>query len=230
MNINWDSKVLHSIRPVIENLENVSIDHVQLTTKAKKLSTFNYEIKVANNQDKRPEDIIRKTMLINTLNFAFTDFESQIKYALNVGDNTFSDTDAMVYQIDQAVEVGIDFYDGHYLRDITETTFKSIFRANIEMPMSKEKTDVLNQVGQILVEEYKGDWLNFVKSGPKKLYQNGEGLIERLVSQFERFRDTSIYLGEEVHFLKLAQLAFWGIHRELGKYGCLLYTSDAADE
>ena len=219
MNINWGSKVLHSIRPVIENLENVSIDHVQLTTEAKKLSTFNYEIKVANNQDKRPEDIIRKTMLINTLNFAFTDFESQIKYALNVGDNTFSDTDAMVYQIDQAVEVGIDFYDGHYLRDITETTFKSIFRANIEMPMSKEKTDVLNQVGQILVEEYKGDWLNFVKSGPKKLYQNGEGLIERLVSQFERFRDTSIYLGEEVHFLKLAQLAFWGIHRELGKYG-----------
>ena len=219
MNINWDSKVLHSIRPVIENLENVSIDHVQLTTEAKKLSTVNYEIKVANNQDKRPEDIIRKTMLINTLNFAFTDFESQIKYALNVGDNTFSDTDAMVYQIDQAVEVGIDFYDGHYLRDITETTFKSIFRANIEMPMSKEKTDVLNQVGQILVEEYKGDWLNFVKSGPKKLYQNGEGLIERLVSQFERFRDTSIYLGEEVHFLKLAQFAFWGIHRELGKYG-----------
>ena len=219
MNINWDSKVLHSIRPVIENLENVSIDHVQLNTEAKKLSTVNYEIKVANNQDKRPEDIIRKTMLINTLNFAFTDFESQIKYALNVGDNTFSDTDAMVYQIDQAVEVGIDFYDGHYLRDITETTFKSIFRANIEMPMSKEKTDVLNQVGQILVEEYKGDWLNFVKSGPKKLYQNGEGLIERLVSQFERFRDTSIYLGEKVHFLKLAQLAFWGIHRELGKYG-----------
>ena len=219
MNINWDSKVLHSIRPVIENLENVSIDHVQLTTEAKKLSTVNYEIKVANNKDKRPEDINRKTMLINTLNFAFTDFESQIKYALNVGDNTFSDTDAMVYQIDQAVEVGIDFYDGHYLRDITETTFKSIFRANIEMPMSKEKTDVLNQVGQILVEEYKGDWLNFVKSGPKKLYQNGEGLIERLVSQFERFRDTSIYLGEEVHFLKLAQLAFWGIHRELGKYG-----------
>ena len=219
MSINWDSKVLHSIRPVIENLQKLSIDHVQLTTEAKKLSTISYKIKFDNSQDKKPEDIIRKTMLINTLNFAFTDFESQIKYALNVGNNTFSDTDAMVYQIDQAVEVGIDFYDGHYLRDITETTFKSIFRANIEMPMSKEKTDVLNQVGEILVQEYKGDWLNFVKSGPKKLYQNGEGLIERLVSQFERFKDTSIYSGEEVHFLKLAQLAFWGIHRELGKYG-----------
>ena len=219
MSINWDSKVLHSIRPVIENLQKLSIDHVQLTTEAKKLSTISYEIKFANSQDKKPEDIIRKTMLINTLNFAFTDFESQIKYALNTGDSTLSDTDAMVYQIDQAVESGIDFYDGYFLRDITETTFKSIFKANIDMPMSKEKTDVLNQVGEILVQEYKGDWLNFIKSGPKKLYQNGEGLIERLVSQFERFKDTSIYLGEEVHFLKLAQLAFWGIHRELARNG-----------
>ena len=43
-------------------------------------------------------------MLINTLNFAFTDFESKIKYVLNEGENTFSDTDAMVYQIDQAVK------------------------------------------------------------------------------------------------------------------------------
>ena len=158
-------------------------------------------------------------MLINTLNFAFTDFESQIKYALNDGDNTFSDTDAMVYQIDQAVKNGIDLYDGYFLQDITETTFKSIFTANIEMPMAKEKTYVLNKVGETLVEEYKGDWIDFIKSGPKKLYHNGEGLIERLVSQFDRFRDTSTYLEEEVHFLKLAQLAFWGIHRELAKDG-----------
>lgn len=219
MNINWDSKVLHSIKPVIENLENLSIDLAQLTNEAKKLSTYNYEIKFSNNLKQKPEDVIRKTMLINTLNFAFTDFESQIKYTLNAGDNIYSDTDAMVYQIDQAVENGIDFYDGYFLRDITEKTFKSIFTANIDMPMATEKTNVLNKVGEILVEEFKGDWLNFIKSGPKKLYQNGEGLIERLIFQFERFRDTSTYLGEEIYFLKLAQLAFWGIHRELANHG-----------
>ena len=219
MNINWDSKVLHSIKPVIENLENLSIDLAQLTNEAKKLSTYNYEIKFSNNLKQKPEDVIRKTMLINTLNFAFTDFESQIKYTLNAGGNIYSDTDAMVYQIDQAVENGIDFYDGYFLRDVTEKTFKSIFTANIDMPMATEKTNVLNKVGEILVEEFKGDWLNFIKSGPKKLYQNGEGLIERLIFQFERFRDTSTYLGEEIYFLKLAQLAFWGIHRELANYG-----------
>ena len=219
MNINWDSKVLHSIKPVIENLENLSIDLAQLTNESKKLSTYNYEIKFSNKLKQKPEDVIRKTMLINTLNFAFTDFDSQIKYTLNAGGNIYSDTDAMVYQIDQAVENGIDFYDGYFLRDVTEKTFKSIFTANIDMPMATEKTNVLNKVGEILVEEFKGDWLNFIKSGPKKLYQNGEGLIERLIFQFERFRDTSTYLGEEVFFLKLAQLAFWGIHRELANHG-----------
>ena len=219
MNINWDSKVLHSIKPVIENLENLSIDLAQLTNESKKLSTYNYEIKFSNKLKQKPEDVIRKTMLINTLNFAFTDFESQIKYTLNAGGNIYSDTDAMVYQIDQAVENGIDFYDGYFLRDVTEKTFKSIFTANIDMPMATEKTNVLNKVGEILVEEFKGDWLNFIKSGPKKLYQNGEGLIERLIFQFERFRDTSTYLGKEIYFLKLAQLGFWGIHRELANHG-----------
>lgn len=219
MKINWDSKVLHSIKPVIKNLQHLSINLEQLSTEAKKLSTYNYEIQYPNNLNLKSEDVIRKTMLVNTLNFAFTDFESQIKYALKNDDNTFSDTDAMVYQIDQAVKNGIDLYDGYFLRDITETMFKSIFTANIDMPMAKEKTDVLNQVGEILVEEYKGDWINFIKNGPKKLYHEGEGLIERLISQFSRFRDTSIYLDKEVYFLKLAQLAFWGIHRELAKHG-----------
>ena len=53
--------------------------------------------------------------------------------------------------------------------------------------------------------------------GPKKLYNNGEGLIERLVRDFKRFDDHSIFENEKVYFLKLAQLAFWGIHRELSK-------------
>ena len=130
MNTNWDSKVLHSIKPVIENLQNLSINHIQLTNEAKKLATYNYEIKIPHISEQKPEDVVRKTMLINTLNFAFTDFSSQIKYSLNAGGKTFSDTDAMVYQIDQAIENGINFYDGYFLRDIDETTFKSIFTSN----------------------------------------------------------------------------------------------------
>jgi len=98
---------------------------------------------------------------------------------------------------------------------ITEEQFHKIFSANISMPMHLEKIRTLNEVGEILCKEFNGDWLNFITSGPKKLYHEGEGLIERLILHFKRFDDFSNYNNHSVYFLKLAQLAFWGIHREL---------------
>ena len=62
--------------------------------------------------------------------------------------------------------------------------------------------------------------MNFINAGPKKLYHDGEGLIERLTSEFPRFDDTSTYNEkDDVHFYKLAQLAFWGMHAELAGTG-----------
>ena len=62
MKINWDSKVLHSIKPVINNLQNLSIDRGQLITEAKKLSTYNYEIKYSNNSNLNPEQLRLETL------------------------------------------------------------------------------------------------------------------------------------------------------------------------
>jgi len=95
-----------------------------------------------------------------------------------------------------------------------------IFSGNIEMPMMSERLEVLNEVGEKLSSKYEGDWLNFINEGPRKLYSNGEGLIERLITEFPRFDDKTVLEdGHEVHFYKLAQLAFWGIHGELSGAG-----------
>ena len=97
---------------------------------------------------------------------------------------------------------------------------KKIFSGNIEMPMMSERIEILNEVGEKLSSTYKGDWMNFINQGPRKLYSEGEGLIERLIVEFPRFDDkSSIDDGQEVHFYKLAQLAFWGIHGELSGAG-----------
>ena len=101
------------------------------------------------------------------------------------------------------------------MRDINIDEFRKLFTGNIEMPMLEEKVEILNEVGDTLVSKYDGDWINFIENGPKKLYANGEGLVERLITDFQRFDDFSIYENEKIYFLKLAQLAFWGIHREL---------------
>ena len=213
MEINWESQVLSSVSKVIPQLSCLEIDIEKLNESAIYLSKEDFGINYEGNPNIVPLEYIRKTMLINTLNFVFTDFSTSVKYKIE----NLSDTDAMVYQIDKALIEGVPLTQGHYMRDMDLKEFKRIFTGNIEMPMADEKVEILNNVGDTLVTKYDGDWINFVDDGPKKLYDNGEGLVERLVRDFKRFDDHSIFENEKVYFLKLAQLAFWGIHRELSK-------------
>jgi hypothetical protein len=213
MEINWESQVLSSVSKVIPKLSCMEINIEKLHELAINLSQEDFGINYEGNPNIVPEEYIRKTMLINTLNFVFTDFLTSAKYKIE----NLSDTDAMVYQIDKALLEGAPLTQGHYMRDMNLKEFKRIFTGNIEMPMADEKVEILNNVGDTLVTKYSGDWINFIDDGPKKLYDNGEGLVERLVRDFKRFDDHSIFENEKVYFLKLAQLAFWGIHRELSK-------------
>ena len=213
MEINWESQVLSSVSKVIPQLSCLEIDIEKLHEVAVELSKDSFSTNYVGNTNTAPKEYIRKTMLINTLNFVFTDFLTSVKYKIE----TLSDTDAMVYQIDKALLEGIPLTQGRFMRDMNLEEFKRLFTGNIEMPMADEKVKILNNVGDILVTKYGGDWINFIDDGPKKLYDNGEGLIERLVRDFKRFDDHSIFENEKVYFLKLAQLAFWGIHRELSK-------------
>jgi len=213
MEINWGSQVLSSVSKVIPKLSCMELNIEKLHEVAINLSKEDFGINYEGNPNIVPEEYIRKTMLINTLNFVFTDFLTSVKYKIE----NLSDTDAMVYQIDKALLEGAPLTQGHFMRDMNLKEFKRIFTGNIEMPMADEKVEILNNVGDTLVTKYSGDWINFIEDGPKKLYDNGEGLVERLVRDFKRFDDHSIFENEKVYFLKLAQLAFWGIHRELSK-------------
>ena len=215
MNINWNSKVLSSIQPVIDNLRYISIDFEKLSKESIKFAGYDFGIKQDSSLLDDVDSFIRKTMLINTLNFAFTDFETSTKYALKEDKSTLSDTDAMVHQINLAISNGVPILDGSFMAEISDEIFQNLFSANIPMPMIKEKVDVLNQTGKTLVKHCEGDWINFINDGPRKLYADGEGLIERLIGNFSRFDDFSLFEDNKIYFLKLAQLAFWGLHREL---------------
>ena len=215
MSINWNSKVLKSVSEIINDTNNLNINYDNIETVADWLAYEEFSFPKNNDRKIDPDNFIRTTMLINTLNFAFTDFDNSIKYEIKSNGNLLSDSEAMFNQIHEAIESGINLLDGEVQASLTFKDLENIFEGNIKMPMLQERKDILNQVGQKLVNSYEGDWVNFINNSPKKLYSNGEGLIERLVSEFPRFNDSSNYKGKDVHFYKLAQLAFWGIHGEL---------------
>ena len=215
MKINWDSEVLSSVSKAIHQLEHLSIDLDSIENTADWLAYEEFSFPKNNQVRENPEDFIRATMFMNTLNFAFTDFKTSIKYEVKRGSEILSDSEAMYFQVNEAIDSGNNLVDGKIMATLTLEQLANIFSGNIEMPMLKERVEILNDVGQKLVDNYEGDWLNFINNGPKKLYAKGEGLIERLVNEFPRFDDSSEYRGNKVKFYKLAQLAFWGIHGEL---------------
>ena len=220
MNIDWDSKVLSSLNPVIENLQTINLNLDQIMNVADWIAYEDFPPPEQNISKNNPDEFIRTTMLINTLNFAFTDFENSTKYEIIREGKVLSDSEAMFVQIQEAISSGVQLYNGNVLSDLDDKQLKNIFKGNIEMPMMSERLDILLNVGAKLSDDYEGDWMNFINAGPKKLYDNGEGLIERLTSEFPRFDDTSQYAEKyNVHFYKLAQLAFWGIHAELAGTG-----------
>jgi len=220
MNIDWNSKVLSSLNPVIENLQTINLNLDQIMNVADWIAYEDFPPPEQNISKNNPDEFIRTTMLINTLNFAFTDFESSTRYEIIREGKVLSDSEAMFVQIQEAISSGLQLYNGNVLSDLDDKQLKNIFKGNIEMPMMSERLDILLNVGAKLSDDYEGDWMNFINAGPKKLYDNGEGLIERLTSEFPRFDDTSQYAEKyNVHFYKLAQLAFWGIHAELAGTG-----------
>jgi len=215
MTINWNSKVLKSVSDMMSEANHLKINDNNIEEVSDWLAYEEFSFPKNNDRKIDPDNFIRTTMLINTLNFAFTDFDNSIKYEITRNGNKLSDSEAMFTQIHEAIDSGINLLDGEVQAGLTFQDLENIFKGNIEMPMLQERKDILNQVGQKLVNSYEGDWINFIKSCPKKLYSNGEGLIEKLISEFPRFNDSSSYKGKDIHFYKLAQLAFWGIHGEL---------------
>ena len=219
MSVNWESKVLSSVVNVIDNAQHLSISEQHIEIVADWLAYEEFGLPKNNKTNKDPDNFIRTTMLINTLNFAFTDFDTSIKYEIERDGQRLSDSEAMFAQVHEAIDSGINLLNGEVMANLTIEDLEKIFKGNIEMPMLKERVEILNEVGKKLVDSYEGDWLKFIHQGPQKLYSDGEGLIERLVSEFPRFNDSSIYLDKEVNFYKLAQLGFWGIHGELAHTG-----------
>ena len=219
----------HDNNPVVESVIPVIDKSVYVSTKIDEIkkvaSWMAYEEFPLRNssQDIQTQDFaeehIKSTMLMSCINFAFTDFDSQIKYEVKDSGSVLSDSEAVIHQLNRTIASGRDLTSGDVMAGLTIQDLEKIFKGNIKLPMLEERVTILNQVGVKLVDSYEGSWITFINSCPQKLYHNGEGLVEKLVTEFPRFNDVSDFQGDEVKFYKLAQLGYWGIHAALSHTG-----------
>jgi hypothetical protein len=159
-----------------------------------------------------PNDAIDFILVSNSIDTAFTNFDTHVKFQVDYAGQHWSDSDAEFACLKRAMDQGVPILDGNYLANVTRDQLNKIFQANIEIPMLDEKLAVLHQVGKVLADKYDGHFHNFVRSCSPKLYDNGNGLIDRLVKEFPRFNDVSLLDGHEIKFYKLPQLGIWMLY------------------
>ncbi|MBZ5663657.1 MAG: queuosine salvage family protein [Acidobacteriia bacterium] len=217
------SPVLDSIHPVIERSRDVQTDINKIVEVAswmayEELPIPDYALPfgIGTGDVHETIDFILTTACIDT---AFTDFSNHIKFQADYAGRNWSDSDALFACMKRAIDKGIPILEGAFLAKVTRAEMETLFAGNIELPMLDEKREILHQVGAVLARQYGGRFHNFVKSCSPRLYDNGNGLVDRLVSEFPRFRDVSHYDGHTVKFYKLPQLAIWFLYTTLRKTG-----------
>ena len=214
----WDSGVLKSIDPVIKNSKLVRVNEERITDVANWMAYEEFAKPDGSSLfdfGNDPDFLMDLTLTVNTMNFAFTDFDTGVKFESTYKGRTYSDSEAMMACLHKATQDGIPFFSGDYLAKVTKADLQKVFSGNIEMPMLDERVKLFNEVGGVLVDNYQGSFHTFVRSCAPKLYANGDGLLERLTSEFPRFEDVSDYHGHRVQIYKLAQLGIWSMHLSL---------------
>jgi hypothetical protein len=217
------SPVLDSLPPVIENSRDVHTNLGKLVEVAgwmayEELPMPDYSLPLgvgANNADETIDFI----MVADVIDTAFTDFTTHVKFQVDYAGQHWSDSDAEFACLKRAMDQGIPILDGNYLAQLTRPQMEKIFAGNIEIPMLDEKMELWRQAGALLAAKYHGRFHNFIRSCSPRLYDHGNGMVDRLVVEFPRFNDVSMYDGHEIKLYKLPQLGLWLVYASLHNTG-----------
>ena len=211
----WNTQVLQSVLPVVAASRHVRTNTDEVARVAGWLAYEPFGWPQAVHPIEIGGDPGRLTdyqLFLNTLNFAFSDFATGVKYAAERDGMLFSDSEGMAANVINALDAGVPVLSGEWQATATRDDVKHLFTGTIEIPLLEERVEILNAVGAVLVDRYEGRWASWVASCAPSMYAGGDGLLERLPVEFPRFRDVSVYDGREVRLLKLGQLALWGLH------------------
>ncbi len=235
----WMDRILGGAEDVAKDAEDVSIDANRLKSFALYLSTNisplpKWDLPVF--ADKPNKDTIDFMLLGNTINFQYTDVRTKEKYFFEYKGNIWYGAMGMWAALKNAFEQGLPILDGAYLSTLTLEQARKIFNKESNMPMLERRVEILNEVGRTLADKYNGHFYNLVaESGAElledngalatkqgKLFNNGNGLIDRLLADFPSFKDEAYYKGKRIVFSKRAQLGaamlyekFLGLELEL---------------
>lgn len=204
------NEVLATTKRIIENPQHVFIDYKQIRRTAKKFAK--QELPLAKwGAPVYPSELNNETvdflLLENAINFAFTDFYTKEKFEAEYRGISWKGAYGMVACLKRAMDKNIPIFNANFLENITRDNIREIFKGNMEIPMLEQRFEIFREVGEVLNKKYQGHFHNVVEASNNKLFDHGNGLVERLTNDFPSFNDSIMYFGDVIRFDKRAQLA-----------------------
>lgn len=201
-------KVLGTTKLVVESAQFVTLDHnavEKISRKIEKqlsaqLETAEQGYGATGNYDQDVQLIFME----NAANFCFWAEKDEPKWQVGWKGKDRSGFYGLVASFQRALAENPHTLDADYMANINEASAEHIFRSNnaTEIPLLKERTHNLREAGQVLKEKYEGHFKNVLESA----HYDAIEIAKLLYQDFPSFHDVAQFDGNDVYFLKRAQI------------------------
>jgi hypothetical protein len=215
-------EVLERAKKVAEISRQVKVDKQALESFSRKLiedrvgvPSWNYHYHFFDGS----QEMVSYLLVLDSLNFCFWPAPGKTKWAIDCKSEKISGYYALATALKQALESGIPFIKADYLSELSLGKLKQILGGRGELQLLKERVKILNELGQLLLEEYGGEGTRLVESAGMSAVK----LVRLLVEKLPSFQDVAQYFGHTVFFYKRAQIFAADLHgafdgREWGSF------------
>ena len=210
--------VIKSIKFVIENSKQVKINKEDLRKFCYdfKISDSKFWLDAAPFRLERMKDKEELNLLFIFASICFC-FWEEPKWGVEYQDKFIDGAWGLYAALRKAIEDGLPILNFEYLREIPEQDLRKILKGNVEIPLFKERLDILRENGKILIGKFDGDLESLIKESGRDALK----LLKLITDNFPSFNDFALYRGYKVFFHKKAQLFIADIYRRFKgkKYG-----------
>jgi len=198
-------EVLDTAYYVSEVSRKVRIDKQALARLCKRFCKVGITVPVWNRRyhfDGRGKDRVFYLLVLDSLNFCFWPAPGKAKWEIECNSETLSGYYALATALKQALKSGIPITEADYLAELSFGKLKGILAGRGELQLLQERVQILNELGQFLLEQYDGKAYGLVEAAQNSAVKLVMLLVEKLAS----FRDLEEYAGHRILFYKRAQI------------------------
>jgi len=207
-------KILTSTQEVIKNAEHVSLDKTRINEIDDTVSLGNFKHWLFASPIPLPRisdnEMLHFLLILNALSFCYWD---KPKWQIEYKNQTLDGAWAMIGALVRGLEEDRRLLDFKYLQHMTLNDFGHLLRGNVEIPLIKERYEILNYITTKLARSYDGQFANVIK-----LTKNTSSRLETIVNLFPSFQDKALYRGKKVYFYKRAQLLLSDVYYVINSF------------